>query len=354
MTRAEGIRTEKVLVVDDEAYVRKLLTRILAENGYDTVAAEDATSARELLEGNDIALMLCDLNMPGESGLSLLRHVRLHHPRTAALMVTGVDDPLLAEELLDQGAYGYMTKSPFKATELLTGVANALRRRELELAQRTERKHLEQELEAGVTALTSAREETVKRLAAVVEARDAGTGRHVERMSDICALIAEKLGFDHDRREMLREASKLHDVGKVAVPDGILNKPAGLTPEERARMERHAEAGYRLLDGSDSDLLSLAATIARTHHECWDGTGYPWGLRGEEIPLEGRIASVADVFDALTQDRPYRAAYTHQEAIDIMLHGYGNRFDTRVFDALIASLDEIATVAAASAGVAAA
>jgi putative two-component system response regulator len=200
-----------------------------------------------------------------------------------------------------------------------------------------------------VTALSSAREETVN-LAAVVEARDAGTGRHIERMSDICALIAEKLGFDPDRREMLREASKLHDVGKVAVPDGILNKPGGLTPEERSLMERHAEAGYRLLADSDSELLSLAATIARTHHELYDGTGYPWSLGGEEIPLEGRIACVADVFDALTQDRPYRAAYTHEEAVEIMIHGYGTRFDPRVFDALIASLDQILAAAPARGG----
>jgi putative two-component system response regulator len=149
MARAEATRPQTVLVVDDEAYVRNLLTRILAQNGYDTLAAEDASGARHLLERNDVALMLCDLNMPGESGLSLLQHVRLHHAKTATLMVTGVDDPLLAEELLDQGAFGYMTKSPFKATELLTGVANALRRRELELAQRTEREHLEQELEGG-------------------------------------------------------------------------------------------------------------------------------------------------------------------------------------------------------------
>lgn len=332
---------ETILVVDDERTVRDVLTRILEQQGYTCVSAASGSEARSVLADRDVELVLCDVKMPGESGLTLVRDIIAERPSLAAIMVTGMDDPALAETALEYGAYGYITKSPFKSQELLVGVAGALRRRSLALEDHSVRERLEKKVEAGMTALSTAREETVHRLAAAVESRDAGTGRHIERMSAICLLLARRLGFHASFCEIIREASQLHDIGKISVPDDILQKPGPLTPEERKRMERHAEAGYRLLAGSDSELLEVAATIAMSHHEKFDGTGYPQGLRGADIPLEGRIAAVADVIDALTQDRPYRKAFTADQALEIMLEGRGTHFDPLVFDALLDEYDEI-------------
>jgi putative two-component system response regulator len=190
--------------------------------------------------------------------------------------------------------------------------------------------------------------ETVARLARAVEFKDEDTGDHIERMSAYCELIAERLGLPDERRELIRLASPMHDAGKIAVPDGILLKPGRLDPEEREIMERHAEVGWRLLSGSTSELLGLAAEIAYTHHERFDGAGYPRGLAAEEIPLEGRIAAVADVFDALSSDRVYRDAMPIDEALTIMRDGRGSHFDPEVLDAFLDAIDDVLEIRAAT------
>jgi putative two-component system response regulator len=192
--------------------------------------------------------------------------------------------------------------------------------------------------------LRRSHEETVRRLSTAAELRDDETGAHIERVSRYCELIAERLGLDPAFRDELRIASPMHDVGKIGIPDAILLKPGPLTPEERAEMERHAEIGYRVLTGSGAELLELAATIAWTHHERFDGSGYPRGLSGETIPLEGRIAAVADVFDALTSDRVYRKALPYEEAIALLRDGRGSQFDPRVVDAFLEADDEIRAI----------
>jgi hypothetical protein len=191
-----------------------------------------------------------------------------------------------------------------------------------------------------LTALQEAKEEMLRRLARVVEYRDDETAGHVERMSEYTEILARRLGLE-DLAPDLRLASTMHDVGKVGVPDAILLKPGPLTPDERREMERHAEIGCRMLSGSGSDLLDLAATIALTHHERFDGGGYPNGLAGEEIPLEGRIVAVADVFDALTSDRVYKRAMPVDEAARIIRAGARTQFDPRVVDAFDAAFEEI-------------
>jgi diguanylate cyclase (GGDEF)-like protein len=182
--------------------------------------------------------------------------------------------------------------------------------------------------------LAASREEMISRLASAVEFRDVETGRHTERMGDYCSLLARRLGLDDEHCELIRVASGLHDIGKIGIPDSVLLKPASLTAAEREVVEQHARIGHSILAGSSSRLLALAATIALTHHERYDGTGYPRGLAGEEIPLEGRIAAVADVFDALISDRPYRPAYQPDEAFAMMVAGRGTQFDARVLDLL--------------------
>jgi putative two-component system response regulator len=183
--------------------------------------------------------------------------------------------------------------------------------------------------------------ETIQRLARAVEFRDNDTGDHVERMSGLCLMIAQGLGLDEDHCDRLREASVMHDAGKIAIPDSILLKPGPLTTEERRQMETHTTIGHDLLAGSTSPLLDLAAIIALTHHERYDGTGYPQGLAGPDIPVEGRIVAVADVYDALTSDRVYRPAMPVSEALAILEAGRGTHFDPLVLDAFLAGLPGI-------------
>jgi diguanylate cyclase (GGDEF)-like protein len=216
----------------------------------------------------------------------------------------------------------------------------------------TERRRTEDELTDTVARLRQAESaiqlsqaETIRRLAFAAEFRNAATGRHTERMSRYCQLLARKLGLDAEHCELIRLGSGLHDVGKIAIPDRILLKPGALTDSERRVMERHAEIGHRMLADSSSELLDVAATIALTHHERFDGTGYPHGLAGEEIPLEGRIAAVADVFDAITSNRVYRPALPLDEAIAVMCEGRGTHFDPLVLDLFLEALQEVRAIA---------
>ena len=201
----------------------------------------------------------------------------------------------------------------------------------------TLRRQLEQELRQS-------REETIYRLARAAEFRNEETGQHIERVSRYSAVLAEQLGLEQARCELLRLASPLHDIGKIAIPDRILLKPGALTPEERQHMEAHAELGYGMLADSDRELLELAALVALTHHERFDGTGYPRGLAGDEIPLEGRIVAVADVFDALTSDRVYRPAFALHEALQVLRDGRGSDFDPVVLDAFLGALPAVVSI----------
>lgn len=185
-----------------------------------------------------------------------------------------------------------------------------------------------------------AAQETAERLSGAIEMHDPGIGRHLIRMASTAALLGAKLGLDADRVALLRAAAPMHDVGKIATPDGVLRERGPLTPSERKRMEGHTTVGYEILAGARSELLSMAATIALTHHEWFDGSGYPRELSGEEIPLEGRIVAVADVFDALLSDRPYRPAMTIQQATKLIEEESGSHFDPAVVHALTGSLSE--------------
>lgn len=348
---------QRILVVDDEAQIRSLLTRLLEAQGYACSTAAGASEARRLLAADDFALVLSDVNMPDESGLDFEHEVLADYPDTAIVMVTGADDRRHAERALANGAYGYMLK-PFKPNELLINVVNALRRRTLEIENRESRNRLEQtvlertstlretiaQLESSESELRRLREETIRRLAWAAEFRSNETGQHLLRMSLYCTLLARLVGLDVDRTEMIRIASPMHDVGKIGIPDRILLKPTFLTPEERAVMQAHTEMGHRILTGSGVELLDLAATLALTHHERIDGQGYPGGLEDDDIPLEGRIAAIADVFDALTSDRVYRLAFRPDEAREQMLTGRGTQFDQELLDLFFGAWDDVLAI----------
>jgi putative two-component system response regulator len=312
--------TGRVLCVEDDEQVRGMIQRVLGSAGHECVPAATATEARALLEDGQFAAVLFDINLPDSSGLDLLRELRQKHPDVAAVMVTGRDDPTTADTALDLGAYGYLTK-PFAPNELLIDLANALRRREA--------------VAENETALREAHMETLRRLSRAVEYHDGETGAHIERVGEHAAGIARARGLDDREIELLRLAAPLHDIGKIGVPAALLNKRGPLTPDERLVVQQHTELGRDLLAGSGNELLELAATIAWTHHERWDGAGYPRGLAGADIPLAGRIVAVADVFDAITSDRPYRDALSVEEALAIVAAQRGTAFDPDIVDAFL-------------------
>lgn len=342
--RAQAQAGESILIVEDEAQLARLMRRILSEDAHRCTLAGSVSEARERLAETEFQLAICDINLGAESGLELAAEIHASSPETAILMATAKNEPALAALATDIGAYGYMVK-PFTAEELRIDVANALYRRELETENRRHREQLSKivfertaALRNTVAELERSRRETIHRLSRAVETRDTETGSHIERIGELAALIAQRLDLDSERIELLRIASPMHDVGKIGISDSILRKPGKLTDEERTEMERHTEIGHSILAGSESEPLELAAEIALTHHEKMDGSGYPRGLRGDEIPLAGRIAAVVDVFDALISDRVYRPAFSIEKAVEIMRENRGEHFDPEPLDALLSDI----------------
>ncbi len=345
---------KRILIVDDEEGIRRLLGYMLQAQGYETVLASDARDARVKLAEQPFALILCDVNMPGESGMDLVRDILQQYPHTAVIMVTGLDSSVLANAALEIGVFGYIVK-PFESNKVMIDVANALRRRKLELENRLHRENLEDVVRTRTMALQQAlewlersekelrlsREETIHRLAIAAEYRDSATAQHIQRMSHYCELLARKYGLPAERCDLIRAASPMHDIGKIGTPDNVLLKPGKFTPEEFDVISQHAEIGYHILSGSDAEILKVAASIAWTHHERWDGSGYPRKLKGEDIPIEGRIAAIADAFDALTTQRVYKPAFTLDHAVELMNKHRGTHFDPELLDIFFASRDEI-------------
>jgi putative two-component system response regulator len=343
-----------VLIVDDDLVVRETTRRVLERAHYTVVPACSVDEARLLWERHHPEVALVDLELGGERGSVLLKEGWVRRFDTAIVMLTGSDDVDVAEASFEQGASGYIVK-PFTPNELLMQVSSALRRRRLERSSadqvfELQRKVVESTLGISELKLRLERvnlgssledERIVAHLSSAVCLRDDDTGRHIERVSITAAALADWRGFVVDPAPAIRLAAAMHDVGKIGVPDWVLLKPGRLSPDERAIIERHCELGYALLNGSSSPVLQLAASVALNHHERWDGNGYPNRRRGEDIPLEARITSVADVFDALTRDRVYRAALPLETAVDVMLRDRSGLFDPQLLDLFLDHLDAV-------------
>jgi putative two-component system response regulator len=348
----------RILIVDDEPANVLLLERMLGLAGYsDLVSTTAPTQVEDIYAAFEPDLVLLDLHMPQLDGFAVMdRLARLigADEYVPILVLTADATHTSRRAALRGGAKDFVTK-PFDHVEVLARVANLLEARALHIELRRHNERLERtvcarthaleraiaQLDGAGIELRLAQEETIHRLSRAAEFHDDETSRHIERMSRYCAILAGCTGMGDDERELLRLASKMHDIGKLGVPESILRKPGRLTPEEYGLIKRHTEFGHRILHGSRSELLAAGAMLAWTHHEKVDGSGYPRGLRGDEIPVAGRIAAIADVFDALTTDRIYRPAFPLSAALALMRDGRGKHFDADLLDIFLDSLDAI-------------
>ena len=313
-----------ILVVDDEESVRHLLCRMLLMGGYECTLAADAAEARKCIKDRNFELILCDITMPGESGIDFIRYVAAEYPDTATMMVTAVDDPEIAETALEIGIYGYMIK-PFHANEMIINVRNSLRRRELEIAGRTYRKNLEQKVEERTAELQKTLEGTIFALTMTVEYRDPYTAGHQQRVSDLASAIAKEMAFPKDKIMGIRTAGVLHDIGKVAIPVEILSKPGRLSKTEFELIKNHSQVGYDILN--PIKFPWPVSQIVLQHHERMNGSGYPNGLSGKEILIEAKILGVADVVEAMASHRPYRPALGIDKALEEISINKGKLYD---------------------------
>jgi putative two-component system response regulator len=351
-------RADRILVIDDEPANVMVLEQMLELAGYRNVTSTtDATRAEELYTAIGPDLILLDLHMPRLDGFEVMQLLapRIGPDDYVPILVLTADGTAASRRAVLQGGAKDLVTKPFDHVEVLARVANLLDTRSLHVQLRRHNDSLEEtvrertaeleraieHLEVAGDQLRVAQEETIHRLSLAAEFRDDETSRHIERMSRYCAILAARAGKEPAESELLRIAVKMHDIGKLGIPDAILLKPGPLTPEEFDVMRSHAEIGHQILAGSRSELASVGAMLAWTHHEKVDGTGYPRGLRGTDIPLEGRIAAIADVFDALTTDRVYRKAFPLDKALAIMGDGRGTHFDADLLDLFLESLDEV-------------
>jgi response regulator RpfG family c-di-GMP phosphodiesterase len=335
-----------VLVVDDDAAVRELLADGLETFGYPSVTAGGIDEAFEIVKAEPLRLVLSDIDMPGGDGMQLLKRIKSHDPGLDVIMVTGAVDADTAVQAIRQGASDYVTK-PFNLDEVQIVVERTLEKRRLILENKAHQDHLEElvtqrtrelvekkrEVEKLFTELEETYESTLQALVTALDLRDNETHGHSYRVVEYAVVVAERMGVTEPQLTWIRRGAILHDVGKIGVPDAILRKPDKLTEDEWREMRRHPEMGYEML--KHISFLEPALDIVLYHQERYGGLGYPQGRRGDEIPLGARIFAVVDTFDAMTSDRPYRAALRMQEVRDEILRCRATQFDPKVVDAFM-------------------
>jgi len=338
-----------ILVVDDESAITKMISQALDQSGYACMSAGNGDEALKLMAENAFDVVITDVRMPGMSGVDLLRIIKEKYD-TDVMVMTGFTEDYDYESVITAGASDFVQK-PVSFRELTIRLKRVLRLRYLMI----EREQINRELQANVeqlvtysSRLENAHQElryayldTINRLVAATEYKDEDTGDHIVRISRYCTLIAEKLGLPAETVELIQYASPMHDIGKIGIPDHILLKPDRLTKEEFEIVKTHTTIGAAILENAKSDVLKTSHEIALTHHERYNGGGYPQGLSGNNIPISGRIVAIADTFDALTSSRPYKDPYPFDVAMDIIRSEKGKHFDPEITDLFIGNIEAI-------------
>lgn len=328
----EAASSTQILIVDDESSVRDVLQRLLSSEGYTCRTATCVEAAISALESAPADLVLSDIMMPGGSGIDLLQKVRWRWPDTIMMMITAVASAQTAIDAMRQGAEDYIIK-PFNLTEVHMAVGRALEKRNLLLSNRDYRKSLEKKVEEQTGEIRSTFLGAIKALAEALETKDPYTNGHSRRVTELTVTMAKKMGLPREDVEKIRLAGMLHDIGKIGVPEDILHKPGKLTALQFSSIQEHSAMGEKILMPiiKDPEILEMV----RCHHERFDGRGYPDGLAGKEIPIGARLMAVADAYDAMTSNRPYREAMPPERAREQLLAGKGSQFDPAVVDLFI-------------------
>ncbi|QPJ64817.1 MAG: response regulator [Candidatus Nitrohelix vancouverensis] len=337
----ESIKQGKIMIVDDEHANVLLLEKMLQQEGYSSIhSVEDSRKAEALYEAVEPDILLLDLNMPHLDGFQIMEKViQSNGSSPPVLVLTAQKDDEIRVKALRAGAIDFLSK-PFSYVEVLTRIKNIMTVRLLYKQALQQNEILDRKVSERTYELEVSRMEALQRLSKAAEYRDNETGMHVLRMSLYSEILARAAGLSDKECKLIQHASPMHDVGKIGIPDGILLKPGKLTEEEWEIMKTHAEIGGQILSSGTSEIMLKAETIALTHHEQWAGGGYPKGLKGEEIPIEGRIVILADVFDALCSKRPYKESWSIEDTVTEMENNSGIMFDPELVKIFKTSLPE--------------
>jgi putative nucleotidyltransferase with HDIG domain len=335
---------ENILVVDDEEAIREVVSTMLESKGYHCTAVSNGRAAQDYVKRVTPDLVLSDMIMPEMDGIRLLDWLRQYDPEVPVIMVTAIHDISTALEAIRRGAYDYILK-PFEKDQLFLGVDRALQHRRLVMENRTYQRNLEElveertaKLNGALLQLEQSYDDTLEALGSALDLKDAETEGHCQRVTAFCISIAKTMPVPNPYLPVLARAAFLHDIGKMAIPDGILRKPGPLTDEEKQIMRKHCEIGYNML--IRIPFLRDAAEIVLAHQEFFDGSGYPRGLSGEQIPLGARIFTIADSLDAMISDRPYRRALPLSHARQEIRRCSGTQFDPKVVDVFMSIPEE--------------